>query len=270
MAGSDVCIAIRDAVKEFQAPEGNRLTAVDHVSLDVQKNEFVSIVGPSGCGKTTLLRAVQGLDTLTSGTITVNGKEPGDGVTGFVFQRASLLPWKTVAENVQFGMSLSVLKGSGHVPTDKAGVNERVSKLLELTGLGRFGSYFPRQISGGMQQRVNLARALAINPEVLLMDEPFSAVDAQTRERLQRDLQLILQESGTATLFITHDIREAVFQSDRVVLMSPSPGRVVEVFTIDEPRPRGEKFQQSTALAVKSKEVWEALHSVAGVAKQPV
>lgn len=270
MADTEACIVIRDAVKEFQAPDGSQLTAIDRVSLDVKKNEFVSIVGPSGCGKTTLLRAVQGLDTLTSGSISVNGKAPGEGVTGFVFQRASLLPWKTVEDNVKFGMSLSVLKGSGHVPADKAGVDKRVADLLELTGLGRFGRYFPRQISGGMQQRVNLARALAINPEVLLMDEPFSAVDAQTRERLQRDLQLILQESGTAALFITHDIREAVFQSDRVVLMSPSPGRVVEVFEIDEARPRTEEFQQSTELAVKSKEIWEALHSASGSREQLV
>jgi ABC-type nitrate/sulfonate/bicarbonate transport system ATPase subunit len=250
-------VCVTGARKDFVDPHGELLHVLDGVDLDVAPGEFVAIVGPSGCGKTTLLRSVQGLEELTAGTVTVAGRPPGEIATGFVFQRASLLPWKTVQRNASFGLDLRVLHA------EKGAREARVDELLELTGLADFKDFYPRQLSGGMQQRVNLARALAIEPAVLLMDEPFSSLDAQTREKLQRDLQRIVLEAGTTTVFVTHDIREAAFQADRVVVMSARPGRIAEVFTIDEPRPRGAEYQNSDRLAEIAREIWTELNDSA-------
>jgi NitT/TauT family transport system ATP-binding protein len=252
-------VHIADARKDFLDPHGELLHVLDGIDLDVEPGEFVAIVGPSGCGKTTLLRAVQGLERLTSGTVTVAGHSPGQLATGFVFQRASLLPWKTVERNVSFGLDLDVIKSSSSSLSDKGARQRRVAELLELTGLADFKDYYPSQLSGGMQQRVNLARALAIEPVVLLMDEPFSSLDAQTREKLQRDLQEIVLEAGTTTVFVTHDIREAAFQADRVVVMSARPGRIARILEIEEPRPRSAEFQHSDRLAEIAREIWTEL-----------
>lgn len=254
-------VDVRGVCKEFTSPKGEPLRVLDDVSMDVAPGEFVSIVGPSGCGKTTLLRIIQGLDSADSGDVSVAGELPGEGPTGFVFQRASLFPWRTVERNVAFGLDLGALRGGPNHPASKQARRERVAGLLRLTGLAEFADYYPTQISGGMQQRVNLARALAIAPSVLLMDEPFSALDAQTREKLQRDLQRVVAETGTTTIFITHDIREAVFQADRVFVMAARPGRFVKVYDIDEPRPRRAEFQQSDRLAEVAREIWNLLHS---------
>ncbi|WP_214366303.1 ABC transporter ATP-binding protein [Pseudonocardia sp. H11422] len=253
-------VLVRDVRKEFTSPKGEPLRVLDGVSMDVRPGEFISIVGPSGCGKTTLLRIIQGLDDADGGEVRVAGALPGQGPTGFVFQRASLFPWRTVERNVAFGLDLAALKGEPGRPATRSGRRDRVAGLLRLTGLADFADYYPSQISGGMQQRVNLARALAIQPSVLLMDEPFSALDAQTREKLQRDLQRVVHETGTTTIFITHDIREAVFQADRVFVMAARPGRFVKVYDIDEPRPRRAEFQQSDRLAELAREIWGLLH----------
>jgi ABC-type nitrate/sulfonate/bicarbonate transport system ATPase subunit len=253
-------VLVRSVCKEFTSPTGEPLRVLDGVSMDVRPGEFISIVGPSGCGKTTLLRIIQGLDDADSGEVRVAGAMPGQGPTGFVFQRASLFPWRTVERNVAFGLELAALRDEPSRPSSKKERRERVAGLLTLTGLADFADYYPTQISGGMQQRVNLARALAIQPSVLLMDEPFSALDAQTREKLQRDLQRVVAETGTTTVFITHDIREAVFQADRVFVMAPRPGRFVKVYDIDEKRPRRAEFQQSDRLAELAREIWGLLH----------
>lgn len=253
-------VLVRDVGKGFTSPTGEPLRVLDGVSMEVRPGEFISIVGPSGCGKTTLLRILQGLDDADTGEVRVAEALPGQGPTGFVFQRASLFPWRTVKRNVAFGLDLGALKGEPNHPTSKKARRDRVDGLLTLTGLTEFADYYPSQISGGMQQRVNLARALAIQPPVLLMDEPFSALDAQTREKLQRDLQRVVAETATTTIFITHDIREAVFQADRVFVMAARPGRFVKVYDIDEPRPRRAEFQQSDRLAELAREIWGLLH----------
>jgi ABC-type nitrate/sulfonate/bicarbonate transport system ATPase subunit len=203
---------------------------------------------------------MQGLDVPTRGDVLIHGQPVGAVATAFVFQRASLLPWRTVAANVAFGLEMDVLKGTKHRPDSKAERRERVDRLLELTDLTKFADYYPNQVSGGMQQRVNLARALAIEPEVLFMDEPFSALDAFTREKLQRDLQRVLHATKSTTVFITHDIREAVFQADRILVMSARPGRIAKTYTIDEPHPRTAEYQQSDRLAHTSREIWQTLH----------
>jgi NitT/TauT family transport system ATP-binding protein len=263
-ATADGTVRVSGAFKEFVDPRGSRLRVLDDVDLEVSPGEFVAIVGPSGCGKTTLLRSIQGLERLSRGTVTVAGRPPGEVPTGFVFQRASLLPWKTVRRNTSFGLDLRVIRSAGSELSDKAARERRVDELLELTGLADFGDYYPHQLSGGMQQRVNLARALAIQPLVLLMDEPFSSLDAQTREKLQRDLQRVVMQAGTTTVFVTHDIREAAFQADRVVMMSARPGRVARIFEIDEPRPRSAEYQVSDRLAEIAREIWTELHEGAG------
>jgi ABC-type nitrate/sulfonate/bicarbonate transport system ATPase subunit len=253
-------VQVSGACKDFVDPQGDLLHVLEDIDLEVAAGEFVAIVGPSGCGKTTLLRAIQGLESLTKGTVTVAGSAPGQLATGFVFQRASLLPWKTVRRNVSFGLDLRVTRSAGGEASDKELRRERVDGLLELTGLTQFADFYPRQLSGGMQQRANLARALAIQPAVLLMDEPFSSLDAQTREKLQRDLQRIVATAGTTTVFVTHDIREAAFQADRVVVMSARPGCIAKVFNIEEPRPRSAEYQISDRLAEIARAIWNELH----------
>jgi ABC-type nitrate/sulfonate/bicarbonate transport system ATPase subunit len=253
--------------KGFTDPHGQLLPVLDDVSMDVRAGEFVCIVGPSGCGKTTLLRMMQGLEVPSAGEVLIHGQPAGVLATAFVFQRASLLPWRTVERNVSFGLDLRVLKGTKHRPESTQECRARVRRLLELTDLTDFAHFYPSQISGGMQQRVNLARALAIEPVVLLMDEPFSALDAQTREKLQRDLQRVLQQTQSTTVFITHDIREAVFQADRVFVMSTRPGRIREIYTIDEPHPRTAEYQNSDRLAATSREIWRTLHDRPGAVR---
>lgn len=254
------CSVVLESVNmEFEGPGGG-FVALRDINLSVSAGEFVCIVGPSGCGKTTLLRLIQGLEAPTSGTVDVAGQKPGGGLSSFVFQRASLFPWRTVRRNVSFGIELNAMsKRKGR----KIGASERdaiVNELLELIELADFANFYPRQISGGMQQRVNVARALATEPAVLLMDEPFSALDAMTRERLQRDVHAIVSARNTTTIFITHDIREAAFLADRVVIMSGRPGSIVDIIDIAEPRPREASYQNSERLANVARKMWKTLH----------
>ena len=226
-------LQITQVSKAFETPAP--LMVLDRVSLSVKPGEFVSLVGPSGCGKTTLLRLVGGLEPFSEGTI---GWGKGGGRVGFVFQKPGLLPWRTIEKNVVLS---SEITGQSHVP---------VARLLELVGLSAFSQYYPDQVSGGMQQRAALARTLAHNPDVLLMDEPFAAIDELSRETLAVELQSILQEQPKTVLFVTHHLEEAVFLSDKVAVLSARPASVKQVVFIDLPRPRSieikhtQKFQE--------------------------
>jgi len=230
---TDVKLAAQDVCLEyFQPRSGIRLRALDRVNLTIRSGEFLSIVGPSGCGKTTFLSVVDGLIPATSGRILVDGRavtRPGPD-RAVVFQDASLLPWRSVLKNVVYG--LECLRVHGREAT------ERAQSFIELVGLSGFEHHYPHELSGGMQQRVNLARALAMDPQVLLMDEPFAALDAQTREVMQEELLRIWLEARKTVLFITHQIDEAIYLSDRVAVFSARPGTVKDIIDVTIERPR--------------------------------
>jgi NitT/TauT family transport system ATP-binding protein len=230
-ARADSGVRIEGISKHYDA-EGGVVRALENVSFDVDDGEFVCIVGPSGCGKTTLFRIIAGLDDATDGAVYLGGDRV-DGPTpdmGVVFQEYHLFPWRTVRGNVAFGLE------KGDVPEPDR--RERVAELVELVGLEGFEDSYPKALSGGMKQRVAIARALAADPALLLMDEPFGAVDAQTREMLQRELLEIWAATGKTVLFVTHDVEEAIKLADRIVVMAKEPGRVDEVVDVDLPRPR--------------------------------
>jgi NitT/TauT family transport system ATP-binding protein len=225
-------IRLAGVAKTYRTRRGERVQAVEDITLDVAENEFVTLVGPSGCGKSTLLKLVAGLVPATSGTIQIRNeivREPYPDV-GFVFQQAVLLPWRTVLENVLFSVDMLGL--------DPRQYRKQAGDLLELAGLGGFETKYPRELSGGMQQRVAICRALLPDPSLLLMDEPFGALDAMTREEMSLELLRIWEERPKTILFVTHSIPEAILLADRVVVMSPRPGRIARVLTIDLPRPR--------------------------------
>ncbi|GEN79870.1 ABC transporter ATP-binding protein [Actinotalea fermentans] len=228
-----VGLAARDVVKTFSV-KGKENLVLDTINLEIPKGEFVSVIGPSGCGKSTLLRIFADLIPVTSGTAVVDGISPqlarADRRLGVVFQQANLMPWRSVLRNV--GLPLEV-EGRGKVARDATS-----RELLELVGLAGYEKHLPRQLSGGMQQRVAIARALSTEPDVLLMDEPFGALDEITRERLNQELLSIWGRLRPTVLFITHSIPEAVFLSSRVVVMGARPGRIVDVVDVDLPYPR--------------------------------
>jgi NitT/TauT family transport system ATP-binding protein len=224
----------------------NGVTALADVDLTIRPGEFVSLLGPSGCGKSTLLKLIAGLAAPSSGTIdwpqsaydALGTPEPA---LGFVFQEPTLLPWRTVADNVHLPLMLS---GTG-----KSDAKERVESVLELVGLSAFADSYPRQLSGGMKMRVSIARSLVTQPDLLLMDEPFGALDEFTRNRLDADLVRLWWERKLTTVFVTHSIYEAVFLSTRVIVMGAQPGRIFKVMSIDEPHPRDESFRNSPRFA---------------------
>lgn len=218
--------------KSFSLADGSTVDALSGISLAVADSEFVSVLGPSGCGKTTLLRIVAGLETPTSGTITLNGERiagPSPRMA-MIFQEYSLYPWRTVIDNIGFGLEI---RGMTREERKK-----RAIEYLDLVGLRDFAGRFPYELSGGMRQRVAVARALAIDPAILLMDEPFGALDAQTRNKLQRELLDIWEKTRKTVLFVTHSVDEAVYLSDRIVVLTPRPGRIREIVPIGLPRPR--------------------------------
>lgn len=224
-------IDVNDVVIRFGKGADTHL-AVDKTEVTIEAGEFVCILGPSGCGKSTLLNAIAGYVKPSEGAVTVDGdtvQKPGPD-RGMVFQQYSLLPWKTVYENVAFGPKMA-----GHSRTESGSI---ANTFLELVGLKKFGDRYPAELSGGMQQRVGIARALANYPSVLLMDEPFGALDAQTRLMMQESLLEIWRKFGTTVVFVTHDVDEAVFLADRVLIMSAAPGRIIEDVRIDLSRPR--------------------------------
>jgi len=233
---------------------GNEELEVLHdINLSVEEGEFVSFVGASGCGKTTLLRVIHGLIPPTKGNVSVGGNVV-DGPTserGFVLQQDSLLPWRTVLRNVTFGLEVQNKEGKE--------AEARARELLHLVGLDGFESHYPLEISGGMRQRVNLARALAVDPEVLLMDEPFAALDAQTREVMQGELLRIWEQRRKTVLFVTHQIDEAVYLSDRVIVFSARPGRVRKDLKIDLPRPRPLSIKRSPEFLELVDAIWSLI-----------
>jgi NitT/TauT family transport system ATP-binding protein len=222
---SNICLS-------YRTQGGERLLALDHISLQVKAGEFLCIVGPSGCGKSTLLHLIAGLHRQTSGEVLIDGKpvqRPGTDRI-LIFQELGLFPWLTVGQNVEFGMKM---KGIG-----KAEREEKTRYYLRLVHLSKFKESYTHQLSGGMRQRVALARALATEPDVLLMDEPFAALDAQTRDLLHDELERIWAETGRTIIFVTHNVREAIRLGDRVALLTFRPGRVKREFSVDLPRPR--------------------------------
>mgnify|MGYP001350301264 CR=1 FL=1 len=248
-------LSIEGLRKSFPLEEGE-LVAIEDFTLEVEKGEFICILGPSGCGKTTILRIIAGLDTLSGGSISLNGKDikgPGSD-RGMVFQEFALFPWRSVRKNIEFGMELRKIP-----PKNR---NEISQKLIELVGLRGFENSHPHELSGGMKQRVGIARALANEPEILLMDEPFGALDAQTRNLMQKELLRIWQETKKTIIFITHSVDEAVFLADRIVVMSERPGHITEIYKIPWERPRD---RASMEFANLRKEILEKLEKMVKV-----
>ena len=239
---------------------GGRTKALEGIDLSITSGEFVSLIGPSGCGKSTLLRVIGDLTGPSGGTVTVNGKPARqarlDRDYGIVFQAPVLFDWRSVQANVALPLEV---KG-----TPRAEREERTRAMLELVELRDFARHYPYQLSGGMQQRVSIARALALEPSILLMDEPFGALDEMTRERLNAEVQRIWQRTGTTIVFVTHSIPEAVFLSSRVVVMSPRPGRIVRIIDIDLPRPRTDDTRETSRYFELITEVRETLRGRRG------
>ncbi len=229
------------------------LEVLSNIELDIADGEFISIVGPSGCGKTTFLRIVAGLEPSSSGEVRIDGaRVEGPGIDrGFVFQTDNLLPWRTVLANAMIGPEVA--------GTANQEARRRTLGLLKLVGLAGFEQYFPRQLSGGMRQRVNLARALAVDPKILLMDEPFASLDAQTREIMQTELIRIWEQGRKTVLFVTHQIDEAVFLSDRVLVFARRPGRLRETVTIDLPRPRALGLKRTPEFVRHVDHIWSLI-----------
>jgi len=246
--------------KQFRLPSGTSMTALTGIDLDIRRGEFVSLIGPSGCGKSTLLRLIGDLTEPSAGAITVNGKPAHqarlDRDYGMVFQSPVLFEWRTVEENVRLPLEL----GAG----DRAAREGRTREMLELVDLTDFARHHPHQLSGGMQQRVAIARALAFSPAILLMDEPFGALDEMTRERMNSEVLRIWQQTGITVVFVTHSIPEAVFLSSRVVVMSARPGRITRLIEVDLPRPRGIETREQRRYFELVTEVREALRGGEG------
>ncbi|MFI7679292.1 ABC transporter ATP-binding protein [Actinophytocola sp. NPDC049390] len=246
-------IAIESVTKTYDTSRGT-VTSLRDVSLDVERGEFVTLVGPSGCGKSTLLNLIAGLLTPTTGQVLVDGRPvtgPGPD-RGVIFQQYALFPWLTARENVEFGLRLQGMK--------KAERRARAQQYLELVGLGRFASSLPKELSGGMKQRCAIARAYAVHPTLLLMDEPFGALDAVTRVQMQDDLLATWQQERRTVLFITHDVDEAVYLAGRVIVMSPSPGRISDVVDVPLAYPRTEEMRLSAQFAKIRGRVWRGVH----------
>ena len=245
-------LALSGVSKTFQTPNGP-VPVIEQLSFVVSDLEFVSIVGPSGCGKSTILRIIDGLIEPDGGEISIDGtpvRGPGKG-RAMVFQGFDLFPWRTVLENVAFGLEMMPLKRS-----------ERLSiarRYIDMVGLTNFENTYPHQLSGGMQQRVGIARALAVNPGVLLMDEPFGALDVQTRDLLQDELLQLWEKHRKTVVFVTHGIEEALYLSDRVLVMSPRPARIERELQVQFPRPRTEAIKTHPDFIAMRAEIWNTL-----------
>jgi NitT/TauT family transport system ATP-binding protein len=249
-------ISVRNVAKTFPVRTApTQIAAIDGVSFDVRQGEFLVLVGPSGCGKSTLLDLIAGLTTPAAGEVLVDGRPiTGPGLDrGVVFQQYALFPWRTAQANVEFGLEVK-----GFSRKRRA---ERAREVLDLVGLAQFGDRYPHELSGGMKQRVAIARSLAYEPDVLLMDEPYAALDAQTRESLQEELLGIWRRTGTTIVFITHGIDEAVYLGERVAVMTSRPGRIKQFVDVrlDDVAP-GEDLRSTPAFMAKRHEIWNLLH----------
>lgn len=252
----DVEIKVKDLDVTFKDNSGNDVKALTGVNLDIYKGEFISLLGPSGCGKTTLLRSIADLQEPTDGTVRIGGMTPKEvrlqQKFGFVFQQPVLFNWRTVKKNIELPLEIMYYS--------KEEKSKRADEMLEMVGLQNFANHFPKQLSGGMQQRVNIARAFGMRPEILLMDEPFSALDEFTKEKLHEDLLRIWRQTNKTVVFVTHNIQEAVFLSDRICVLSPHPGRLSAIVDVDLPRPRTlemKETQHFTELVAKVRNSFE-------------
>lgn len=275
---ANALINIKDVHKEFKVEKGANVNALNGVSLEIEKNEFICVVGPSGCGKTTLLNIIAGLESYDSGKVTMHeqdivGPAPERGV---IFQQYALFPWMTVRKNIEYGLKF-IHKSVEVETTDASGkkikktvkrpftkeekrqLAERYIKMVNLTG---FENSYPKALSGGMKQRVAIARGYALNPEVLLMDEPFGALDAQTRAQLQEDLLKTWDNEKKTVFFITHDVDEAVLLATRVVIMSARPGQIKEIVNIDLPYPRNQATKMEDAFIRYKNYVWDTVYKM--------
>ena len=247
------CIQATDVSLTFRPKNREPVIALKNLSLDVGKGEFVSIVGPSGCGKSTFLNILLGLIAPDAGIMELNGRRidgPGQD-RAMVFQEFGLLPWRTVIGNVELGLELKGVAAEQR--------RRRAMELIDMAGLAGFASHYPHELSGGMKQRVGLARALATDPEVLLMDEPFAALDAQTRDLMQTELLQVWEKTQKTVLFVTHSIEEAAYLSDRVVVMSARPGRIKQILKVDLPRPRDYEMRLTAEFNGLKSRIWDIL-----------
>jgi NitT/TauT family transport system ATP-binding protein len=255
MSDNGSVVSIQNVTKIFGQGEANQVMALKDIDLGVQAGEFISLIGPSGCGKSTMLRLIGDLTPPSTGSITVNGKNAHqarvDRDYGMVFQAPVLYDWRSVAANVQLPLEL--------MGYDRQARDKRAQEMLELVELGEFGRHYPWQLSGGMQQRVSIARALAFKPAILLMDEPFGALDEMTRERMNMELHNIWRRTDITVVFVTHSILEAVFLSTRVIVMSARPGQIAEEINIDLPTPRTIDTREDPRYFEYATEVREAL-----------
>jgi NitT/TauT family transport system ATP-binding protein len=227
----DVAMSIEGATKYYKTNTGH-VHALENLNLTIEQGEFIAIVGPSGCGKSTLLWAMSGLHDLTSGRIMLNGT-PVEGPRpeiGMIFQDANLLPWRTLRQNINFPFEIKKMKVEPY--------EQRIQGLIEEVGLAGFETKYPRELSGGMQQRASIVRCLSYDPQVILMDEPFGALDAFTRDEMNLLIQKLWMETGKTIIFVTHNVTESIFLADRVVVLTPRPGRLAHIFDVDLPRPR--------------------------------
>jgi len=250
---SEPLIKIQNVNKIYRGVSGD-VEALHEVNLDIEENEFVSIVGPSGCGKTTLLNVLAGLETYDTGSVTMNGESiVGPGIErGVIFQQYALFPWLTVRKNMEFGLR--------YKDYSKEKKKEIIDHYMDIVGLTEFANSYPKELSGGMKQRVAIARGYATSPQVLLMDEPFGALDAQTRAQLQEDLLKTWETERKTCIFITHDVEEAVLLSQRVVLMSARPGRVKQIIKIDLPYPRNQKTKILPQFNEIKNQIWASVY----------
>ena len=255
MAGNDTAVKVHidHVVKKFNG-RGGEMVALNGVDMDIHENEFICVVGPSGCGKSTLLNIIGGLDTPTEGKVLVDGKEvdgPGPD-RGIVFQQYALFPWLTVRKNVMFALEMRGVKGKE--------AQEEAMTYLKMVDLEKFADHYPKELSGGMKQRVAIARAYAAKPEVLLMDEPFGALDAQTRTQLQQELLETWEKEQKTCFFITHDVEEAIILAQRVVIMCARPGRVKDIVDIDIPYPRNQETKMTPRFLELKNYIWNQVY----------
>lgn len=253
-------------IKKIYSGNTGETVALNGVSLDIYENEFVCVVGPSGCGKSTLLNILAGLFPATSGTLTCNGNPvEGTGVErGVVFQQYALFPWLTVKKNIMFGLRIKKVPDENNPgkmrKLTKQEVSDAAEKYIKLVQLEDFANSYPKTLSGGMKQRVAIARAYAVNPEILLLDEPFGALDAQTRTQLQTELIKTWEQEKKTCLFITHDIDEAIILAERVVIMSARPGRIKEIVDIKIPHPRDQKTKMTDEFLRLKNYIWAQVY----------
>ena len=256
-------VVVDQVGKQYAGPDGSPVIALENVCLTVEQEEFVVLVGPSGCGKSTLLNMVGGLLAPTTGRILMEGRtEDRDPSVGMVFQEVGLFPWRTVESNIGFGLEESGLP--------EAERRERVHRHIDLVGLSGFETSYPHQLSGGMRQRAGIARTLAIQPDLLLMDEPFSALDAQTRTLMQEELLRIWETHRLSTLYVTHNIQEAVYLADRIVVLSRRPGRVNSILTIDLPRRGRDRTENISRFNEYCDHIWSLIRKDAEEALREV